>query len=129
MSGLYALTGIQTKSKVVKNCIENLNMLGETCKIELKWVKGHTDILRIELSDFLAKTETTNELNKVDLPPPNCIAKGKISAAMYKKWNQRWKSSTEFRQTKLFFPELDRKKSNILCNLDRKTPGPSINWT
>lgn len=121
MSGLYALAGIQTKSKVVKNCIENLNKLGETCKIELKWVKGHAFHTGNELADFLAKTGTKNESNKVDLPPPKTIAKKKISDAMYKKWSQRWKSSTEFRQTKLFFPEIDRKKSEILGKLDRKT--------
>ena len=123
MSGLHALAGIQTKSKVVKNCIENLNKLGETCHIELKWVKGHASHTGNEIADFLAKTGSTNELNKVDLPPPKGIAAKKIFDAMYIKWNQRWKSSTEFRQTKLFFPEIDRKKSNTLCNLDRKSLG------
>ena len=123
MSGLHALAGIQTKSKVVKNCIENLNKLGETCHIELKWVKGHASHTGNEIADFLAKIGSTNELNKVDLPPPKGIAAKKIFDAMYIKWNQRWKSSTEFRQTKLFFPEIDRKKSNTLCNLDRKSLG------
>ena len=64
-------------AKVVKNCIENLNKLGETCKIELKWVKGHAFHTGNELADFLAKTGTKNESNKVDLPPPKNIAKRK----------------------------------------------------
>ena len=42
---------------------------------------------------------------------------------MIKDWNQRWISSTEYRQTKIFFPELDRKKSSSLRRLERKKLG------
>ena len=96
MSGLYALNAIQTRSKVVKNCLDSLNLLAASgCKIELKWVKGHDNHTGNEIADFLAKTGTANELNKVELPPPKSTATVKISNAMYKKWKERWKSNPE----------------------------------
>ena len=75
-----------------------------------------------EIADFLAKTGTANELNKVELPPPKSTATVKISNAMYKKWNQRWKSNPEdFKATKIFFPELNKKRADSLMKLDRYT--------
>ena len=123
MSGLYALNAIQTRSKVVKNCLDSLNLLANSgCKIELKWVKGHANHTGNEIADFLAKTGTANELNKVELPPPKSTAMVKISNAMYKKWNQRWKSNpADFKATKIFFPELNRKRADALMKLDRYT--------
>ena len=125
-SGLQAISGIQIKSKVVKNCVDSLNELGKTCKVELKWVKGHAGHSGNELADYLAKTGTTNELEKVDLPPPKCIAMTKISSAMYKVWNDRWISSQGCRQTKIFFPTLNRVKSKTLINLDRQNLGSMV---
>ena len=123
MSGLYALNAIQTRSKVVKNCLDSLNLLAASgCKIELKWVKGHDNHTGNEIADFMAKTGTANELNKVELPPPKSTATVKIFNAMYKKWNERWKSNPEdFKATKIFFPELNRKKADSLMKLDRYT--------
>ena len=123
MSGLQALDATMTKSKTVKNCIDSLNELGKTCQVELSWIKGHQNHTGNEAADCLAKMGTTNETQKVDLPPPKCIAKTKITNAMYKEWNQRWISSSEFRQTKIFFPALDRKKSSSLISLGRQDLG------
>jgi hypothetical protein len=126
MSGLQALDGTLVKSKAIKNCIDSLNELGKSCKIDLKWVKGHDSHSGNEIADFLAKTGTTNEVNKVELPPPTSIAKAKITNAMYKKWNERWQSCNEYRQTKIFFPQLDTKKSGALVNLDRQNLGMMV---
>ena len=102
MSGLQALDGTLTKTKTVKNCIDSLNALGKSCKIELSWVAGHQNHTGNEAADALAKIGTTNESNKVNLPPPKTIAKNKIRDAMHKQWNERWISSNECRQTKIF---------------------------
>ena len=126
MSGLQALDGTMTKSKTIKNCIDSLNELGKSCKIELAWVKGHEGHTGNETADSLAKIGTTNETNKVELPPPKSIAKAKITNAMYKEWNQRWISSNEYRQTKIFFPKLDTKKSGSIINLNRQNLGMMV---
>ena len=45
---------------------------------------------------------------------------------MYKEWNQRWISSSEYRQTKLFFPKLDIKKSGSIITLNRQNLGMMV---
>ena len=62
----------------------------------------------------------------VKLPTPKSNSVMKISQAMYKEWNQRWISSLEFRQTKIWFPVINRKKSEFLVNLDRKNLGMMV---
>ena len=126
MSGLQALDGTLTKTKTVKNCIDSLNALGKSCKIELSWVAGHQNHTGNEAADALAKIGTTNESNKVNLPPPKTIAKNKIRDAMHKQWNERWISSNECRQSKIFFPQIDIKKSTSIINLDRKNLGMMV---
>lgn len=125
-SALSALAGVKIKSIVVKNCIEQLNELGKTSHVELKWIKSHSGFVGNELADSLAKIGTTNVENKVNLPSPKSFAIGKISNAMYKAWNQRWVSSNDYRQTKIWFPVVNTKKSNILLRLSRHNLGLMI---
>ena len=125
MSGLQALDGTQTRSKTIKN-LDSLNLLGQRCKVELAWVRGHDNNTGNEIADYLAKTGSTNETNIVELPPPKSIAKMKIKEAMYKQWKERWLLTNTSRQTKIFFPNIDVKKSGAIINLDRKTLGMMI---
>ena len=130
-AGLSALAGVHIKSKVVKNCVENLNELGKSCKIELKYVRGHADHTGNEIADFFAKEGAIDLANKVNLPSPKSNALRKISHALYNSWNQRWISSSEnFRQTRIWFPVINKKKSDFLSNLvlDRQTLGDMIDW-
>ena len=125
-SGLSALASVHTKSKVVKNCIDNLNKLGESCKIQLNYVAGHRNHTGNEFADLLARESTKKKTNMVKLPTPKSNSVMKISQAMYKEWNQRWISSQEFRQTKIWFPVINRKKSEFLVNLDRQSLGMMV---
>ena len=125
-AGLAALAGTHADSKVVKNCINSLNELGKTCQIELKYVRGHADHVGNTWADFFAREGASKEENLVELPSPNANALRKISQKLYDSWNARWCSSDEFRQTKIWFPVVNKKISDILLKLDRRTLGDMI---
>ena len=50
----------------------------------------------------------------------------KIKEAMYKQWKERWLLTNTSRQTKIFFPSINVKKSGAIINLDRQTLGMII---
>ena len=62
----------------------------------------------------------------VNLPSPKANALRKISHALNNSWNARWGSSDLYRQTKIWFPVVNKKKSDILLNLERRTLGDMI---
>ena len=125
-AGLAALAGVHIDSKVVKNCINSLNELGKTCKIELCYVRGHSHHVGNEWADFFAREGASKEANMVNLPSPKANALRKISHALNNSWNARWGSSDLYRQTKIWFPVVNKKKSDILLNLERRTLGDMI---
>lgn len=121
-STLDSLKKVQIKSKVVKSCILELNKLSQRKSVEIKWVKAHFDHTGNELADALAKNGTTMQMEE-QIPPPLKVATRKLEMATFKAWNQRWIQSHDCRQTKQWFPTLDKSKSERLVNLDRSTLG------
>ena len=118
-AALKSLVSLEVKSKTVKNCIDNLNRVGSFRSVQLKWVKAHVGHTGNELADQLAKSGTTNVQNRVEAPPPKSWAKGKITAAAYRAWNLKWANSLQCRQTKIWFPKINRNKSEYLLSKGR----------
>ena len=92
----------------------------------MSWVARHQNHTANEATDALAKIGTTNESNKVNLPPPKLIAKNKLRDEMLKQWNERWISNNKCRQTKIFYPQIDIKNSTSIINLSRKNLGMMV---
>ena len=127
-SALSAIGSVKIRSKVVSNCIRELNSLGNTSDVKLMWVKAHCDHSGNEYADSEAKLGTTNVDNLVKLALPKSYAIGKISLAMYNQWNSRWIASKDCRQTKIWFPVVNIKKSNHLLNLKRRDLGHMVQF-
>ena len=55
---MSALAKMQITSKVVQNCIFELNKLGKTKDVDIKWIKSHCGHIGNEAADTLAKSGT-----------------------------------------------------------------------
>ena len=60
------------------------------------------------------------------LPLPDCEIKSLAKNLTLDKWKDRWDSSADCRQTKIFFPEPNKKLSKELLNLNRTDLGLCI---
>ena len=118
-SALNALAKMQVDSKLVQNCVLELNILGKTKDVEIKWVKSHCNIKGNEIADTLAKSGT-KKMEEEIIPLPRRMALNLIEEATKKLWNQRWKNSDHCRQTKQWFPVTNSAKSKMLVKMDRK---------
>ena len=117
-AALSVLAKVQIKSKVVKNCITELNKLGKSKVVDVKWIRSHSDFVGNEEADAQAKAGTKRE-NEEKIPSPFRMALREIEEAIEKTWNTRWKNSPEYRQTKQWFPIIDKAKSKRLIKQDR----------
>ena len=125
-SAISSLAGLKVKSKTVKNCIEKLNILGTKSEVIIKWIKAHCNHPGNEYADYEAKLGTSNIDNKIVVPPPISWAKSKISQAIEKKWCQNWQNYGKARQTKIWFPGINKKATNSLIKLNRMELGTAI---
>lgn len=82
-SAISALAGFKIKSKTVANCIDNLNSLGETTTVEIKYIQAHRNHTGNEVADCDAKLGTKNTYNKVNIPPPISWAKLILKQELY----------------------------------------------
>ncbi len=122
-SALQALAAVQVTSLAVKNCIAELNDLAQAATVELKWVKGHAQHTGNEYADMEAKSGTTNVGNKIHINKSYSHVKSIIYDSMEKKWNKRWDTLNTCRQTKIWMPAVNKRKSKLLINQDRTTLG------
>ena len=109
-------------SDTVDKCLNVLNALGKDNQIHLKWVKAHVGTPGNEIADFLAKKGSslgdgpTNELLI-----PKAKQNLEINEYFYSKWSKAWKFYDQARQTKIWFPKPDLKKSIQLLRLGRNS--------
>ena len=122
-SALAALTNDKIKSKTVENCIKSLNHLSLHTDVEMKWVKAHANYSGNEFADFKAKTGTTNRTFKYECSKPISCAKQLIKQGSYKEWTHKWYYSKTGRQTRIWFPSLNKKFSRSLMSLNKTDLG------
>ena len=81
---------VKVKSKIVANCIESLNLLGASAKVEIKYVKAYVSHVGNEMAGMEAKNGTKNTSNKITIPPPFSWAKLLVKQAIRSEWCQQW---------------------------------------
>ena len=93
-------------------------------------MKAHIGIHGNEVADFLAKIGSSLGEGPTDeLLTPQVKQKFEIQAYFHRKWANTWASYSEARQTKIWFPKPNSKKSSILLRLERNNPRTAPVWT
>jgi hypothetical protein len=114
--------------RTCKETRETLNKLGKKTTVVQKWVKAHVGILGNEEADKLAKAggNSTAVLGS-GLTDKSAIRK-ELKQDMISKWTERWQSSVDYRQSKVWFPTPDLPKSNQLMTHARSMVGLIIRF-
>jgi ribonuclease HI len=128
-AAIKAVTLPLIKSCTVLNTLNSLNKLAASGKnVTLRWVKAHNDIDGNELADILAKQGAALQLSG---PKPFLLISHAVCKQTYKYelesyCNAKWQKHKPCRQTKIFFPIMDRTMSKNLLRLSRKELGKVI---
>ena len=127
-SAIRAVSGHLAKSRTVFNAVKALNKLSRNKHVCIRWIEGHEGYDGNELADKLAKGAAAQivEGPAPFLPFPHCEIKSLAKNLTLEKWTARWISSADCRQTKIFFPEPNKKLSKELLNLNRTDLGLCI---
>ena len=113
---LLELKRSETSSYLVRDAKETLSSLGWRNEVCIRWIRAHMGHKGNERADELAKEGALT-------PSPGCEPRVPLSLALVKQtisrqtnttWNNRWKVGKDARQTIIFFPEIDLKKSRDL---------------
>ena len=103
MASIQSITGIEIKSKTVLKAREKLQFLEDEleCKINIGWVKGHSDCCGNEVADMLAKRGCFSDF-KVEIDLPFSYFKQAIHDDLFEAWERDWQSTGDCRQSKHF---------------------------
>jgi len=129
-SAIAALNKSHSSSITVQNCWKQLKALDSTYKWTITWVKGHSGIPGNEQADVLAKAAAKMSLTGGNpwTPIPQKFIHNQISDYVKQLWSTYWQDRLDCRQTKLWFPEPDPKKSIQLISLPREAFGLLTRW-
>ena len=129
-SALKALDSHLINSHQVLECHNLLNAMGRRLEISLYWVKAHVGVVGNERADALAKHGAATY---IEGPAPfilcsHSFVKASILGDVVEDWCLRWGNLPTCRQTKIWFPTPDLKKSAKLLALDRAHLGVVIRF-
>lgn len=120
-SMIKALMSPVVTSKLVKECKEYLNEVGQTNKITIVWVPGHSGVEGNELADEMARTGSSSLACGPDpqIPIPQSLCVRALKDWVKVKHAERWGEYEGGRHTKSFFPKPNDKWSKELVSMDR----------
>lgn len=120
LSSIQALNSLIINSTAVKECLKNLNRLGNNNVVKVSWVKAHEGTIGNEKADTLAKQGAVSEAGEIiEILPPLSKQKKAIREFYYDKWTKEFKRNKQAKQTKLFFPQPNQKRAHELINRSR----------
>jgi hypothetical protein len=116
-AALKTLNSTDITKMSCKDVKVSLNKLGQMNEVCLEWVKAHKGIISYKAADKLAKAGgwSTSVIGKGLLA--KSAIKQELKESMLAEWTTTWKSVTKGRQTKVFWPEPDLKKSEQLMTI------------
>ena len=117
-ASMDAISTLKTKSSTVANCVRELNNLASGRKVQIKWVKSHSDFTGNETADAEAKAGTLDSKREA-IPLPVSFVRAKIKDFLTKMWTHEWENSNSCRQTKIWLPVVIPSISNALMNMGR----------
>ena len=120
-ANLLALNKRTVNSKVVQDAVESLNLLDNSNQITLRWVRAHVGHRGNEKADDLAKigSTDTNLLTDQSSDMSLKVLKSTINDKIRQRWQVVWSNRSDCRQTKIWFPRIDKKLSYNLIMRSR----------
>ena len=120
-AALKSLVKNKVKSHVVGQTIRELNITGSFVdRLQLDWIKAHSDHEGNERVDELARNSMYISNVFFDIQPPMSLFRKEICNCIQKEWTEEWLKNLTCRMTKIFYPNPDRTKAKQLLNLSRK---------
>ena len=127
-SALQALTSNVITSKQVWRLRSLLEIVCRGNDITLRWIKAHADHVGNEKADELAK-KGANEIDRTpsDIPCPSATAiRKELRKKVVKQWQHEWDNNHPCRQTKHFFPKIERNLAANFTDCNRKVFSAAI---
>jgi ribonuclease HI len=119
------------KSRIVLECSNVLDLLGGRTNVSLQWVRAHAGIDGNEEADHAAKAggQEVQSGPEPFIPVPYTYITNLIQDEITRRWNARWKALPTCRQTKNWFPEVNRCKAmDLLKRAKRAQYGLAIQF-
>ena len=111
------------ENMLTKKAIEELNQLGSTRYIRIRWIRAHAGTKGNETADNQAKYNANCRFPKEATP----ISYSKLNEIVQKLWSKRWTDSDNYRQTKIWLPVPNLAVSKQIVALPRKTLSTVVN--
>ena len=125
-AALLALNNKSVSSRLVGDTIHNLNLIQG--RVRLVWIKAHVGHPGNEKADELAKDGTKlGTIQHIALPKQ--ATKFAIKFAFDEIWKYQWSIYNDGRQSKQFYPSINRNKAKYSYNLSRQELGRLIRIT
>ncbi len=121
-ASLQALRSTTVISKLVRETKQILNQAGQQNRITLRWVRAHVGHEGNERADELAREGAVLEEGQVEDCPdlPEAHVKQCIREQTRALWQAEWDARKDCRQTKQWFPYIDKKRSFDMRRATRK---------
>ena len=127
-AAVLALDNYDTNSQLVRLTKNALKELSSEHDISIQWIKARVNNKGNEIADRVAKTGS-KLTPSVDIEPGKAFVKKLVDDHLYVKWNRRWQTQNDCRQTFQFYPFVDRKKCKDIVSLNRYDLGILVRYT
>lgn len=120
-AALKALTSFEIDSNLVWNCLERLNLIGNTNRLTLMWIPGHSGFDGNEKADELARKASSSEFIG---PEPYCRISPCMIKSAVKCWGDKltldyWNTTPGQALTKRILPSPSKRLATKLIQLSR----------